>query len=490
MIPLQFPVGVYRNGTNYQSKGRWFDSNLVRFEDNTIRPISGWRERSDDAVVGVVRGVASWKDNSDDIWVAAGTATKLYVYTGAGVQSDITPAGLTAGRVDAYFPNGYGNTFYGTSYYGVARPQTTAPDPATTWSLDTFGQYLLACSSDDGKVYEWQLNTGSVATQVTNAPIDNVGIVVTAERFLFCLGAGGNPKLVQWADRESLTDWTPTATNEAGDLELQTTGQIMCAKRVQGQTLIITTNDAHIAQYQGPPYVYGFEKVGSSCDIISKKAVATIDQGAIWMGDGSFHIYSGGGVRELPCEVSDYVFSGMNTAQVSKVFAMTNSKHSEVWWFYPSKESTENNRYVVYNYKEGCWYIGSMVRTAGVDSGAFTVPLMFHSDGKLYDHEVGFDYQGSTPYLESGPFELGNGEQVMSITSMIPDEGTQGDVYMELFSKFYPNGEEYSHGIYNMSNPTDMRVTARQVRIRLTANNNNDWRVGVNRLEVKPGGKR
>ena len=489
MIPLQLPVGIYRNGTDYQSKGRWFDSNLIRFENNTIKPINGWRQKSDSSITDVVRGACTWRDNSGNLWLSAGTSSKLYVYNISGIQYDITPTGLVSGRVDSTSPTGFGNTLYGTSYYGVERPVRDAPLMATTWDLDNFGQNLIACSVDDGKVYEWTLDTAQVATQVTNAPVDNTGIIITAERFLFCLAAENNPKLIKWSDREDINTWDPLATNEAGDLELQTSGEILCAVRVQGETLILTTTDAHTAQYQGPPYVYGFDKVGSSCGIISRKAVSSIDQGAIWMSEGSFHIYAGGKVQNLPCEVSDHIFTNLNTAQKSKVYSVSISKKSEVWWFYPSGDSIENNKYVIYNYKENCWYIGDIERTAAVDAGVFSKPIMFDTT-KLYDHEIGFNYDGSSPFIESGPIEIGNGDNVMMINSMIPDEVTQGEVYAEFFSKFYPNGDEYSHGVYNMSNPTDLRVTGRQIRVRLTANENTDWRVGINRLELKQGGRR
>ena len=35
LIKLDLPAGIYRNGTDLQSSGRWRDSNLVRWHDNT-----------------------------------------------------------------------------------------------------------------------------------------------------------------------------------------------------------------------------------------------------------------------------------------------------------------------------------------------------------------------------------------------------------------------------------------------------------------------
>lgn len=491
LIALDLPAGIYRNGTDLQSQGRWRDSNLVRWHDNTMQPIQGWRTRSDTATAAKARSLHAWVDNSAARWITAGTYNKLYVYNSAGTQFDITPVGLTAGFEDANNPVGYGNSFYGIDAYGTQRQESDLPDPATTWSMDAWGEYLVACSDADGKIYEWQLSTATPAAVVANAPTSNRGIVVTDERFLMALGAGGNPRKVQWSDRENNTEWTAAATNEAGDIELQTDGRIECAVRVQNQTLILTDNDAHTATYSGPPYVYGFERVGTSCGIASKQAVAVVDQGAIWMGYRSFYVYGGGTVQEIESDVADYVFSDINSSQISKVVAVSNAKFSEIRWFYPSSSSTENDRYVAYNYQEGTWSIGALARTAAVDAGVYRYPIYANpSDKKIYEHEVGSNYDGDTPFAESGPISVGTGDNVMSITSMIPDERTQGDVQAKFKTRFYPNDTEREYGPYSMSNPTSLRFTGRQVRMRVEGAGNADWRVGINRLEVKSRGRR
>ena len=329
------------------------------------------------------------------------------------------------------------------------------------------------------------------ANLLTNAPTQNKSIVVTEERFLFCLGAGGNPRKVQWSDREANNVWTPSTTNEAGDLELNTSGAIMKGMRVRGQTLILTTRDAHVANYIGPPYVYGFERVGTACGLAAREASVVVDQGAFWMGVNSFYTYNGSSVSELPCEVSDYVFNDINRAQISKAFGMSNAMFGEIWWFYPSSAETENNRYVVFNYVEGTWYIGELDRTAGADRGAFRQPMMAKaSDKKIYEHEVGLEYDNLTPFAESGPFRIGTGDQVMAVTEMLPDEKTQGDVNATFKTRFYPNDTERSYGPYTMSNPTSVRFTGRQVRMRVEGVNYSDWRVGINRLDVIAGGRR
>ena len=491
LIALDLPAGIYRNGTDLQSQGRWRDSNLVRWHDNTMQPIQGWRTRSDTATAYKARSLHTWVDNSADRWIAAGTYEKLYVYNQSGTQYDITPAAFTSGQEDANNPVGYGNSLYGQEQYGTPRQESDIPDPATTWSMDAWGEYLVACSDADGKIYEWQLATGTPAAVVTNAPTSNRGIMVTDERFLMALGAGGNPRKVQWCDRENNTIWTAAATNEAGDIELQTNGRIQCGVRVQNQALILTDNDAHTATYAGPPYVYGFERVGTSCGIVSKQAVAVVDMGAVWMGSRSFYAYTGGTVQEVNSDVADYVFSDINQSQISKVVAVSNAKFSEIRWFYPSGTSTENDRYVAFNYQDNTWSIGTLARTAAVDAGVFAYPIYANaSDKKIYEHEVGNNYDGATPYAESGPISMGLGDNVVSITDMIPDERTQGDVQAKFKTRFYPNDTEREYGPYSMSNPTSIRFTGRQFRMRVEGVDNADWRVGINRLEAKSRGRR
>ena len=491
LIELNIPAGLYRNGTDLQSKGRWLDANLIRWVDGTMRPVGGWRVRSDSAGASKLRGMITWSSNNADRLIAAGSYNKLYTWNAAGVQSDITPVGLSAGREDAIAFTGYGGSTFGSYAYGVARPDVARVLPATSWDLEQWGEYLLACNEDDGKIYEWQLDTGTAAAVVSSAPTGNSGIVVTEERFLFALGAGGNPRRVQWSDRENNTLWTPAATNEAGDLELNTSGSLLRGVTVRGQTLLLTTRDAHVANYIGPPYVYGIERVGTSCGLAAKQAVIVVDAGAFWMGNNSFYTYQGGAVQELQSDVSDYVFNDLNKAQVSKAFAMSNSMFGEITWFYPSAASTENDRYVTFNYIEGTWCTGNLARTAGFDRGAFRQPMMASADdNKIYEHEIGFEYGGLTPFAETGPFMLGSGDQIISVTEMLPDEKTQGDVDVTFKTRFYPQGTERSYGPYSMSNPTSLRFTGRQVRMRVEGQRLSDWRVGVNRIDAVAGGRR
>ena len=490
-IPLKLPPGIYRNGTEYQAAGRWYDANLVRWYENTLRPMGGWRKRSASQMTGLCRGFITWRDNDGERWIAAGTQSKLYAMNEAGTLKEITPTGITAGIANATIKTGYGYSTYGTYAYGVARPDLGGLISATTWSLDTWGEYLVACSSADGKLYEWQLGftTPTLAAAITNAPTGNKAVLVTAERILFALGAGGNPRKVQWCDQEDNTVWTPLATNQAGDFELATVGTLIAGKRVKGVNLLFTDVDVHTAQYIGAPFVYGFEKAGSGCGLISAQAVAAIDTAAIWMSKSGFWTYDGY-VKPLPSDVSDYVFSNMNFNQASKVYAVHNSQFGEIWWYYPSSGSNENDSYVTYNYRENHWNIGSLARTAGTDAGVFTNPLLVSSDGYIYEHEVGFAYDSASVFAESGPVQLGNGDNIMSVRQVVPDEQTLGEAVVSFKTRNYPTGAQSTFGPYTAANPTDVRFAARQVNVKVTGAVLADWRIGVMRLDAVASSKR
>jgi len=490
LIPLKIPAGQYRNGTDLMSQGRWRDINLVRWHEDALRPVGGWRQRASVDLNGVVRSIVTWEENDGTRQISAGTYNNLYVINAIGNSTDITPAGLTAGRIDANINTAYGGGYYGSEEYGLPRADTETILPATTWSLENWGEYLLAMSSDDGKLYEWQGDVATDAALIANAPTSCTGMMVTEERFVVCFGAGGDPRKVQWSDREDNTTWTPAATNEAGDINLQTNGVILAGLRTRGQSLILTTEDAHSLTYQGPPFVKGVERVGTSCGLIAARAAASVDNGVIWMGTRGFFIYSGGNVQSIPCEVADYVFSDINKDQRSKVSCVVNSAWNEIWWFYPSADSIECNRYVAYDFVENIWITGEMDRTAGVDRGVFRYPMFIASDGTLYEHEIGYSYGASTPYAETGPISIGAGDNIMNVVELIPDEKTQGDVSATFKTRFYPNGSESEYGPFDMSNPTSVRFQGRQIRMRVEGVVADDWRVGIMRLDARQGGRR
>lgn len=279
LVSIKIPPGVYRNGTLYQASRRWVDSHLVRWVDGTIRPVGGWRVSQDTnaadlpPLTGAARAALAWRAADGGAMVGVGTHNKLYVLI-EGALSDITPTGLTVGLVDSELSSGsYGSGVYGAGPYGSGA-LTLALTPAGTWQLDTFGEWLAGVLSSDGKLYVWQADPVTPAAQAAGSPVGNRGVVVTPERFVVVLGAGGNARLVQWPSQEGVTDWTPTDINTAGEIELQTNGAIVCGRRTSSNTLIWTDVDLHELNYIGGELVYAPRRAGDNCGIIAPGAVA------------------------------------------------------------------------------------------------------------------------------------------------------------------------------------------------------------------------
>lgn len=568
LIPLNIPPGVYKNGTDLQASGRWADAHMVRWHEGTMQPHGGYRNRNDNTTPYPVRGLLGWKSNTGARYVAGGTYEKLYVWLPNGTRYDITPSGFTSGRVDSTSLIGYGSGYYGTSTYGTARSMSGDTNailqPVTSWTLSTWGENLICNTADDGKVYEWSLATGTPAALLTNAPASIRAIIVSDERFLFCFKS----REVYWSDQENNNTFTASATNQAGQITLQTSGQIVCAEKIRGGILILTTDDAHASQYIGQPFVHSIQRVGTNCGIISNQASVALDLGIVWMGELGFFRFSGGQVQEIPCELSDFVFSNLNTSQQSKCCAVANASFNEVLFFYPSSNSTENDSYASWNYSTGTWSLGSMGRTSGIDVGTYSLPqyttsefiikladvgpfgfavgqiltgqtstataeiLAVDASGSqglisvkmltgtfqaeainnhdtpilhaslffagtiesfghyLQEHETGSSYAFiEAPFVESGPIQIANGDQIMAVSEVIPDEKTLGSVRANFKTRLYPTGAETDHGTVTLANPTSVRFQGREVRMRLT-NASNDWRVGTMRLNAVPGGKR
>lgn len=500
LIPLKIPAGVYRVGTDFEGQGRWRDTNLVRWQQGSLRPVGGWSSRQDlsASLTSIPRGMHSWIDNGASSRYAIGTSNEVIVINSTGIVTDITPSGLTTGAASALVNTAFGGGFYsyGGSIYGRKQPTSGVFQEADSWSLDNWGEYLVGCLTSDGQLYEWDLNTSNDFVQMTGSPTGCKGLVVTEERFVFGLQAGANPRKVQWCDREDTATWTPLATNEAGDFELQTNGEIMQGVRTRGGTLIVTTTDAHLATYQGPPYVYGFQRVGNACGCASRHAVVAVGTAAFWLGKEAFFMFDGSAAQQMPCDVQDYVFEDMNKNQITKVYGVQNSEYGEVWWFYPSSSSTECDSYVVYDYQENHWHVGRINRTCGVDQGVFSEPLWVDETGIAYDHELhGIGHGSYTPYAETSAITLGNGDQVMKINQLISDEGTKGEVKVQFKTRFHPNDTERTYPssstYYNLTgDPTSVRFTGRQVRIRVEATGADDFRVGTMRINAESGGRR
>jgi len=494
LITVDLPPGMFRNGTPLQAQNRWRDGNLVRWVEGALQPQLGWLRRKDIAgadlqVEGAPRAAFIWRDNNHIAYLAIGTSSKLLVLENATTVVDVTPAGLIPGEADSSYADGYGIGDYGMSDYGTPREVDSAAAniiPAAMWTLQNWGENLIACLEEDGKLYEHVAGTSVPAPVIAGAPLGNHAFVVTNERILMALGAENNPRLIKWSDQENNTQWTPSVTNQAGDILLQTNGMILAGRATPNGVIVWTTEDVWIASYLGPPYVYGFQSLAGKATIVSKSAMAVIDSRVVWMGQRGFWIYDGG-LTALSCEVGDDLFNHINVPQISKTWAMVNHGMNEVVWFYPSDASNEVDSYVTWNYAQNFWLNGKLNRTCGVPAGILPNPILLRSDGFVYNHATGYDYEGLTPYVTCWPIEIGNGERQMLIKRIIPDELFQGQVKVRFDTQHYPTKPVKSYGPYTMDGPpVNTRVPGREVAMVFLGHAATSWRVGKFKFDVVP----
>lgn len=490
-LALKLPPGIYRAGSTYGSKGRWMDSNLMRWVDpDVLAPIGGWSSIIVAASVGSkpVRGMLSWRVNDGTSRLMLGTYAKAFVYI-SPTTTDVTPAaGFTAGT-DSY----------------------------ESWQFDVFGEDVVAClpkvgATGDGKLWYYDASVPTTAMTLldASAPVTNLGVFVTHERFIVALGAGGNPRLLQWPDQESISAWAETATNQAGNFPLASAGTLLAGRRGRGENLIWTTTDLWAMRYTGDEFVYGFTQVGAQCGAISSRSMAMVNGKAIWMGRNGFYEYDGF-VRPLSCEVGDFIFgrqiaganlvdpagAGLDRTLADYVVAVPNTPFNEVTWYYPSVGTagvgSENDRYVTFNYVTGAWYIGALARSGGVEDGgdtAFGRPVLAAPAGDVYMHEmpaasITADWGSVTPYVTSGPIEIGEGDRLMMVRQYVPDSKTLGDWRTTIYGGMYPTATETTYGPYTSANPTSVRLTARQIRLKIEAvTGSKTHRFGVPRIEM------
>jgi len=409
---------------------------------------------------------------------------------------------ISIGSVSAVTNYGYGAGAYGVETYGTERTIAGTTIELRYWSLDHFGEDLVA-THEAGRVYQWTYGGSFTnrATLVTNSPqYQDLLIVTNPDRHLVTFASettGTQDKmLVRWADQETTNSWTPSAENTAGDHILSGGSLIIAAHRSQNATFLWTDAGLHSMQFIGPPFTFGFTEIGTNCGAVSKSCIVNKDTTLYWMGKNDFFIYDGV-VRVLPCSIHRYVFKNMQRAQLAKVTVGLIKEFDEVIWFYPSVAGTENDSYVIYNYEQNIWYNGTMIRTAWKDSELLNNPLGISADGTIYHHEMGTDDDSSpmTAYIESSEFDVDQGDRFFLIRRAIPDMTiVSGSVDYIFKTRRYPQSTQVTDTTKTVTSSTeklDLRIRTRDLALRIESDAlGDDWRMGTPRIDIRPTGRR
>ena len=423
---------------------------------------------------------------------------------------------------------GWGAGTWSRGAWGSASSDAIVTNTLRLWSHDNFGEDLLM-NVRDGGIYYWD-ETGTLSSRGVNitslvgansAPTVAKQILVSdRDRHVIAFGCDTeanpgvqDPLAIRFSNQESLTDWETRSDNTAGELRLGSGSEIVTALETRQQILVFTDTTLYSMQFLGPPFTFGVNSLSENITVAGPNAAIAVDDNVFWMGRAEFYVYSGS-VQKLPCMVRDFVFSDINEEQLEKINAALNTEHSEVWWYYPSKNSQEVNRYVVYNYLEKVWYYGSFGRTAWIDRGIFDFPFAANSDGYIYEHEIGFDDGTTNPitpinaFIQSSPMDIGDGEQFMLLRKMIPDvdfrdsTATLPDVNITLDVKNVPDGtysktetdsfvKTQAAAVSARTEQLYFRLRGRQMRLKIESEDLGvTWRLGSPRLDIRPDGRR
>jgi hypothetical protein len=419
---------------------------------------------------------------------------------------------------------GYGVGGYGVGGYGLGTSSTTPPGTPITaedWSLDNFGQNLIACPAG-GPVYSYTVNSGIASAQLVSsqAPLVNDGIFVAMpERQVVAWGSSftlqQDPLLIRWSDAGDSTVWIGTATNQAGSYRIPTGSKIVTCTQAAQQALIWTDLDIWAMQYVGPPLVYGFNKIGSNCGAISRKCVGQLNNNIFWMSQKQFFTLTGNGASPLPCPVWDVIYQNLNQGvdangvpYTQNIRCAVNSQFNEITWYYPSVNSTngENDSYVKFNVVLQQWDFGSLGRSAWIDQSVLGSPIGSGTDNYLYQHEVGNDAASGTQAVamnssfQTGYFDIADADNIMFVDQVWPDmkwgtyNGTNNaTVNMTFYVTNYPGDTPVAYGPYPMTQQTEYittRFRGRLVAINISSNDvGTFWRLGGIRYRAAPDGK-
>jgi len=443
---------------------------------------------------------------------------------GGAIEADYQ---ISVGLDAAVAGAGWGAGSWSRGTWGSSSNAPIVTNQLRLWSNDNFGEDLLI-NVRDGGIYYWDsfVTPGQLSPSfgqravaldqlsgASGAPTIAKQILVSdRDRHVIAFGCDPvdsigtqDPMLIRFSDQESVTDWTPTATNTAGDLRLGSGSEIVRAVETRQQILVFTDTTLYAMQYLGAPYTFGVGAISENISILSPNAVVAIDDAVFWMGNAEFYSYTGQ-VERLPCTVRDFVYENFNTSQGLKVCAALNSENSEIWWFYPSASSENNDRYVVYNYIENAWYYGTMARTAWTDHGVLGNPIAASPDHYLYTQELGFDDGSTSPpsainaYISSSPIDMDEGQQFSFIRRLLPDvsfrNSAESAPTVDITTRVRNSTNSgflatTTSTIGTATEQVHLRLRGRQFSIQVESDQTGvTWRLGSLRYDVQPDGSR
>jgi hypothetical protein len=426
--------------------------------------------------------------------------------------------------------SGWGAGAWGTGTWGYG---TTATQDLRLWSQSNFGENLVF-GPRGGGMYYWVAANGvstigyNIATiyGATDVPtVQNYIAISDTSRFVFAFGCNDygsavqDPMLIRWSDQESITNWTPAATNQAGSLRLSHGSYIVNAMQVRQEILVWTDSTVYSLQYLGVPAVWGSQLLGDNISIVGQNATALASSVVYWMGRDKFYKYDGS-VTTLSCDLRQFVYGNINLSQASQFFASTNEGFNEVWFYYCSEGSTVIDTYVVYNYLEMVWYYGYLGRTAWLDTGLRNYPIAATYSYNLVYHEYGVDNGTTLPataidsYIVSSQFDIDDGHNFGFVWRILPDitfrgsSSTNPNVTMTLYplqnsgsgynDPLSEGGSAYATvtrtSVVNVEEFTGtiyVRVRGRQMAFKVRNNNLGDqWQLGAPRIDIRPDGRR
>ena len=381
---------------------------------------------------------------------------------------------------------GWGTSTWNLSTWGTARATGAVTLDPGFWSLDNFGEVLVA-TIHNGKTFTWNAGASGARTiraststtnfATTNNPTKSLMTVVSdRDRHLFHLGtettigdtSTQDPMFIRFSDQENLNTYAPTSTNTAGTFRLDSGNEIRAAVNGKDYILILTDNAAYVAQFVGPPFTFSIRQVGVNCGCMGQNSVVYASGAVFWMGNAGGFFTFDGTVKSLPCLVEDFVFTkdgdnlGINFEANKIISAGHNSLYTEVNWFYPKDGSDQIDRVVTYNYAERVWTTGSLARTTYQDASVFSEPYATEytatatpnieiqgitntfGSTTYYEHEVGTDQVNSSgttsidAFIRSGDFDISARRSALGQSTGMADFRGDGEFFMSV-KRFIPD---------------------------------------------------